>query len=75
MRRDSGNEVDGAIVGFHRVRIQAMAQMDPANPRPPESLVPLKVSDFKRSDLYYEVKADQENHFVIDLPAPDPSNS
>jgi hypothetical protein len=62
---DRESHDDGALVGFHRVRVFAVPQ--PAKPEdpPPPSLIPLRYNDEATSGLTAEVKAGQDN--TIDL--------
>jgi len=54
-----GRGGDGAIVGFHQVRIVARELGEPGSPS--QSLIPAKYGDFKTSGLSAEVKSDGEN--------------
>jgi len=55
---------DGAVIGFHRIRIQARQDVEPGELA--RSLVPARYDDAKRSGLVAEVKPGQVNE--VDLP-------
>lgn len=54
-----GRGDDGAIVGFHQVRIVARDLAEPGAPS--QSLIPARYGDFKTSNLTTEVKAGSTN--------------
>jgi hypothetical protein len=63
---DRQSEGDGAVVGFHQVRVIANEPAkDPMQSMTP-SLIPLRYNNEATSGLRFEVKAGQENE--IDLP-------
>lgn len=63
---DRQSEGDGAVVGFHQVRIRAREPAKDAMQSMTPSLIPERYEDEKTSGFKFEVKADQEN--VFDLP-------
>jgi hypothetical protein len=60
---------DGAIVGFHRVRVVASEPPRNSMQSMTPSLIPLKYNDEAKSGLAFEVKADRENVFDLKLSA------
>lgn len=63
---------DGAVVGFHRVSIEAyepVPPFDPENPKlvEPVPLIPTRYFDVSTSELTAEVKAQPENSVTIEL--------
>jgi hypothetical protein len=54
-----GDGGDGAIAGFHRVRIVAREPAEPGAPS--KSLIPQRYADFKTSGLTAEVKLGESN--------------
>ncbi|HEV2969546.1 MAG TPA: hypothetical protein VGY55_06105 [Pirellulales bacterium] len=65
-RQSSG---DGAIIGFHRVRIVASEKPRNSMQSMSPSLIPLKYNDEAKSGLAFEVKANRENVFDLKLSA------
>jgi hypothetical protein len=62
---DRQSEGDGAVVGFHLVRVIANEPGDPMRSMTP-SLIPKQYNNEATSGLKFEIKAGEEN--VIDLP-------
>ncbi|WP_145263828.1 hypothetical protein [Calycomorphotria hydatis] len=63
---------DGAVVGSHKVSIQAykpVPEFDPENPRQyeQEPLIPTRYFDAATSQLTAEVKAGTDNEFTFEL--------
>jgi len=58
--------VEGAIVGHHKVRVEARQEPKNEMDTMPLSLIPEKYNDENASGLTFEVKAGQDN--VCDLP-------
>ncbi len=63
---------DGAVVGFHRVSIEAyepVPPFDPENPKmvEPVPLIPTRYFDVSTSELTAEVQAGPENSITIEL--------
>jgi hypothetical protein len=63
---DRQSDGDGAVVGFHQVRIIANEPAKDAMQSMTPSLIPLRYNNEATSGLHFEVKAGQEND--IDLP-------
>ena len=61
----SGGTKDGAILGFHKVRVQARENVEPGQLA--RSLIPVQYDDANRSGLTAEVKAGRENVFDLKL--------
>lgn len=61
----SGSPQDGAVVGRHRVRVQARRQDTSGGPS--ESLLPEKYEDPNRSGLAFEVKPGRLNRIDLEL--------
>jgi len=62
---------DGAQVGHHLVSIECYesSAFDPNQPvnQAPKSLIPLKYTDPKKSEITAQVQAGEENHFTFEL--------
>jgi hypothetical protein len=58
--------VKGALVGSHKIRVEARAKPKNETDTMPASLIPAKYNDPGTSGLRTDVKADQKN--VVDLP-------
>lgn len=58
--------VKGALVGFHKVRVEARARRKDETDTMPPSLIPAKYNNPSTSGLRAEVKSEQKN--VVDLP-------
>ena len=63
---DRQSEGDGAVVGFHLVRVMANEPAKDAMQSMTPSLIPLRYNNEGTSGLHFEVKAGQDNE--IDLP-------
>lgn len=61
----AGQGGDGAMVGFHRVRVQSRSSSEPGAPSRP--LIPMRYANADTSGLEYEVKAGTDNRIDIDL--------
>lgn len=61
----TGNQGDGAIVGFHRIRIEAREEPKGESEVPPKPLIPMRYFDSDQSGLTAEVKAGEGN--VVNL--------
>lgn len=61
----SSGERDGAIVGFHKIRVEARAEPKDRNDTQPPYIIPARYDDQETSRLTTEVKAGEEN--IVDL--------
>lgn len=61
----SGRGGDGAVVGWHKVRVQAREDVEPGEMA--RSLVPERYGDEARSRLVFEVKAGEVNEIDLEL--------
>src|SRR5262245_19316998 len=61
----SGAGGDGAVAGWHKVRVQARDNVEPGAPS--RSLIPMRYADENRSQLRFEVKSGEANTINLEL--------